>query len=77
MTDPDSFGTALGTVLAVAVVVVAFGLAALSDMAMRRREDRAARAATARTNPVTARAGGRDRVNGNGSGPVGGDGPRA
>ncbi len=67
MIDPESFGTALWTVLTVAAVVVAFGLAALSDMAMRRREDRAGR-----TGPVTARTGGRDRVNGNGSGPVGG-----
>ncbi|WP_201294980.1 MULTISPECIES: hypothetical protein [unclassified Nocardiopsis] len=42
MIDPDSFGTALWTVLLVAAFVVALGLAALSDMAMRRREDRAA-----------------------------------
>jgi hypothetical protein len=71
MIDPDSFGTALWTVLIVAAVVVAFGLAALSDMAMRRREDRAARAT-----PVTARADGRNRVNGDGSRPADG-GPRA
>ncbi|MFD6953370.1 histidine kinase [Nocardiopsis sp. TSRI0078] len=44
MTDPSSFSTALWTVLIVSAVIVAFGLAALSDMAMRRREDRAARA---------------------------------
>ncbi|MEE2046511.1 histidine kinase [Nocardiopsis tropica] len=43
MTDPSSFGTALWTLLIVAALVVALGLAAVSDMAMRRREDRAAR----------------------------------
>ncbi|WP_435112601.1 histidine kinase [Nocardiopsis synnemataformans] len=74
MIDPESFGTALWTVLIVAAVVIAFGLAALSDMAMRRREDRAARAA-GRRDPVTARTGERDRVNG--SGPAGGGGSRA
>ncbi|MFD3687755.1 histidine kinase [Nocardiopsis sp. NPDC058631] len=42
MTDPSSFGTALWTLLIVSVLVVALGLAAVSDMAMRRREDRAA-----------------------------------
>ena len=45
MTDPSSFGTALWTLLIVSAAVVALGLAAVSDMAMRRREDRAARAA--------------------------------
>jgi hypothetical protein len=74
MIDPDSFGTALWTVLIVAAVVLSFGLAALSDMAMRRREDRAARAA-GRDNPVAARADERQRVNG--SGPAGGGGSRA
>ncbi|QUX31385.1 histidine kinase [Nocardiopsis akebiae] len=73
MIDPDSFGTALWTVLIVAAVVIAFGLAALSDMAMRRREDRAARAAR-RANPVAAGADERERVNG--SGPAGGGGSR-
>ncbi|WP_236743339.1 MULTISPECIES: histidine kinase [Nocardiopsis] len=43
MTDPTSFSTALWTMLTVSAVVVAFGLAALSDMVMRRREDRAER----------------------------------
>ncbi|WP_223830612.1 histidine kinase [Nocardiopsis quinghaiensis] len=43
MTDPSSFGTALWTVLIVSAIIVTFGLAVLSDMAMRRREDRAAR----------------------------------
>ncbi|GAA1438516.1 histidine kinase [Nocardiopsis tropica] len=43
MTDPSSFGIALWTLLIVAALVVALGLAAVSDMAMRRREDRAAR----------------------------------
>ncbi|MFJ9553763.1 histidine kinase [Nocardiopsis sp. NPDC101807] len=47
MTDPSSFGTALWTLLIVAALVVALGLAAVSDMAMRRREDRAARNAPA------------------------------
>jgi len=42
VTDPSSFGTALWTLLIVSGVVVALGLAAVSDMAMRRREDRAA-----------------------------------
>ena len=42
MIDPASFGTALITLLVVAAMVIAFGLAILSDMAMRRREDRAA-----------------------------------
>ncbi|WDZ88598.1 histidine kinase [Nocardiopsis sp. HUAS JQ3] len=74
MIDPDSFGTALWTVLIVAGVVIAFGLAALADMAMRRREDRAARAARS-ANPAAARADGRERVNG--SGPAGGGGSRA
>ncbi|MCP3012776.1 histidine kinase [Nocardiopsis dassonvillei] len=74
MIDPDSFGTALWTVLIVAAVVLSFGLAALSDMAMRRREDRAAHAA-GRDNPVAARADERQRVNG--SGPAGGGGSRA
>lgn len=41
MIDPTSFGTALWTVLIISALVFAFGLAALSDMAMRRREDRA------------------------------------
>lgn len=74
MIDPESFGTALWTVLVVAAVVIAFGLAALSDMAMRRREDRAARTAAGRGGPVTARADERDRVNG--SGPASGGGSR-
>ncbi|WAE70803.1 histidine kinase [Streptomonospora nanhaiensis] len=43
MTDPSSFGAALWTLLIVATLVVALGVAAVSDMAMRRREDRAAR----------------------------------
>lgn len=37
MIDPTSFGTAVTT-----LAIIAFGLAILSDMAMRRREDRAA-----------------------------------
>ncbi|GAB3690014.1 hypothetical protein [Nocardiopsis oceani] len=41
MIDPTSFGAALTTLLVVAAMVIAFGLAILSDMAMRRREDRA------------------------------------
>lgn len=40
MIDPGSFGTALWTVLIVSAALLALGLAALSDMAMRRREDR-------------------------------------
>ncbi|KOX15520.1 hypothetical protein [Nocardiopsis sp. NRRL B-16309] len=43
MVDPSAFGTALWTVAIIAAFTVALGLAALSDMAMRRREDRAAR----------------------------------
>ncbi|MFE1166707.1 hypothetical protein [Nocardiopsis sp. NPDC058789] len=42
MIDPTSFGTALTTLAVIAAMVIAFGLAVLSDMAMRRREDRAA-----------------------------------
>ncbi|WP_017607530.1 hypothetical protein [Nocardiopsis xinjiangensis] len=42
MIDPTSFGTALTVLAVIAVLVTAFGLAVLSDMAMRRREDRAA-----------------------------------
>ncbi|MGW5877599.1 hypothetical protein ACWFMI_13755 [Nocardiopsis terrae] len=44
MIDPTSFGTALTALAVVAAMVIAFGLAVLSDMAMRRREDRAAAA---------------------------------
>ena len=40
MIDPTSFGTALTTLAIVATMIIAFGLAVLSDMAMRRREDR-------------------------------------
>ncbi|RKS08379.1 hypothetical protein DFP74_4076 [Nocardiopsis sp. Huas11] len=43
MVDSSAFGTALWTVAIVAAFTVALSLAALSDMAMRRREDRAAR----------------------------------
>ncbi|WP_304455235.1 hypothetical protein [Nocardiopsis sp. YSL2] len=42
MVDPSAFGTALWTVAIAAALIVALSLAALSDMAMRRREDRAA-----------------------------------
>lgn len=42
MIDPTSIGTALTVLAVIAVLVIAFGLAILSDMAMRRREDRAA-----------------------------------
>lgn len=42
MTDPTSIGTALTVLAVIAVLVIAFGMAILSDMAMRRREDRAA-----------------------------------
>lgn len=42
MIDPTSFGTAVTTLAIIAAMVIAFGLAILSDMAMRRREDRAA-----------------------------------
>lgn len=42
MIDPASFGTAVTTLAVIAVMVIAFGLAVLSDMAMRRREDREA-----------------------------------
>ncbi|MCY9783976.1 hypothetical protein KIK06_08730 [Nocardiopsis sp. EMB25] len=41
MTDPASFGTALWSVLIGAAFVLALGLAIISDMALRRREDRA------------------------------------
>lgn len=40
LTDPDSFGTALWTLLLITGIILAFGTAALSDMALRRREDR-------------------------------------
>lgn len=43
MIDADSFGTALSILAAIAAVTAVFGLAILSDTAMRRREDRAAR----------------------------------
>lgn len=42
MIDPTSIGTALTVLAVITVLVIAFGLAVLSDMAMRRREDRAA-----------------------------------
>lgn len=42
MIDPTSFGTALTALAIIAAMVIAFGLAILSDMAMRRREDRTA-----------------------------------
>ena len=42
MIDPTSIGTALTVLAVIAVLVIAFGLAILSDMAMRRREARAA-----------------------------------
>lgn len=41
MIDPTSIGTALTVLAVIAVLVITFGLAILSDMAMRRREDRA------------------------------------
>ncbi|WP_116246641.1 hypothetical protein [Nocardiopsis sp. FIRDI 009] len=41
MTDPASFGTALWSVLIGAAFVLLLGLAIISDMALRRREDRA------------------------------------
>ncbi|MDT0329398.1 hypothetical protein [Nocardiopsis lambiniae] len=44
MTDPDSFGTALWTLLLIIGIVLAFGVAALTDMALRRGEDREERA---------------------------------
>lgn len=53
MIDPTSIGTALTVLAAITVLVIAFGLAILSDMAMRRREDRAA-ASTERTAAGTA-----------------------
>lgn len=43
MIDPASFGTAVTVLGVITTMVVAFGLAVLSDMALRRREDRAAR----------------------------------
>ncbi|MFJ6019849.1 hypothetical protein ACIQFP_10925 [Nocardiopsis alba] len=42
MIDPSSFDTALIALGVITAMVFAFGVAALSDMAMRRREDRAA-----------------------------------
>ncbi|MFE0266439.1 hypothetical protein ACFWZ7_17230 [Nocardiopsis alba] len=42
MIDPSSFDTALTALGVITAMVFAFGVAALSDMAMRRREDRAA-----------------------------------
>ncbi|GHD17530.1 hypothetical protein [Nocardiopsis kunsanensis] len=42
MIDPTSIGTALTVLAVITVLVIAFGAALLSDMAMRRREDRAA-----------------------------------
>mgnify|MGYP001419228987 CR=1 FL=1 len=41
MIDPTSFGTAITVLTVIVVFVIAFGLAILSDMALRRREDRA------------------------------------
>lgn len=46
MIDADSFGTALSTLVIIAAVSLVFGLAILSDIAMRRREDRAVRKGT-------------------------------
>ncbi|WP_017613473.1 hypothetical protein [Nocardiopsis salina] len=46
MTDPTSIGTALTVLAVIAALAVAFGLAIVSDMAMRRREDRAAATAS-------------------------------
>ncbi|MBE3000477.1 hypothetical protein IDM40_17470 [Nocardiopsis sp. HNM0947] len=51
MIDPTSIGTALTVLAVIAALVIAFGLAIVSDMAMRRREDRAA-AASAGTAPA-------------------------
>ncbi|WP_017569169.1 hypothetical protein [Nocardiopsis halotolerans] len=78
MVDPSSFGTALWTVVIVTALIVAFGLAALADMAMRRREDRAARTAAAqrrRSSEAHAGHGGWERAvhdgnRSNGSGPT-------
>lgn len=42
MIDPTSFGTAVLVLGVLAAMIIAFGLAALSDMVLRRREDRAA-----------------------------------
>lgn len=44
MIDPNSIGTALTVLAIVTVLVIAFGLALVSDAAMRRREDRDAAA---------------------------------
>lgn len=42
MIDPTSFGTAVLVLGVLTAMIIAFGPAALSDMALRRREDRAA-----------------------------------
>lgn len=46
MIDPTSFSTAVLVLGVLAAMIIAFGLAALSDMALRRREDRAADGST-------------------------------
>jgi len=51
MIDPTSIGTALTVLAGITVLVIAFGLAILSDLAMRRREDRAAAPAEAAAGP--------------------------
>lgn len=44
MIDPTSFGTAVTALGVITTMVIAFGLAILADMALRRREDRATEA---------------------------------
>ena len=67
MIDPTSIGTALTVLAVIAVLVIAFGLAILSDMAMRRREDRAERSRSESEklqNPVLRAPTGRAAANG-------------
>lgn len=67
MIDPTSFGTALTALAVIAVLVVAFGLAIISDMALRRREDRAEQSKSEPEkpeNPVTQTPNGRAAANG-------------
>lgn len=60
MIDPTSFGTAVLVLGVLATMIIAFGTAALCDMVLRRREDRAAQENT--TSHDDAREGGATRA---------------
>ena len=65
MIDPTSFGTAITALGVVTTMVIAFGLAILADMALRRSEDRASAStldAAHEDGSASGRAPGRTRV---------------